>query len=135
MSYYRMIIIAYNGSMMTTYASDNVSSDRSLLLTPSLYDIEAKASHITVQPKLKSSYINKIVTDKSVWTIFQSTSQMISIYLELSKAWATHADDIIKNVYRAYCQYCVKNYMQVLDQPIHNEKFDQAVMTALSVLQ
>lgn len=43
------------------------------------------------------------MTDKSVWTIFQPTSQMVGICLELSKAWAAFADDIIKEVYRAYC--------------------------------
>ena len=70
MSYYRMIITAYNGSMMKTYASDNISSDRALALTPTLYNIEDKVSRIVIQPELKSSYINKIVTDKSIWTIF-----------------------------------------------------------------
>lgn len=60
---------------------------------------------------------------------------MISIYLELSKAWSPFADGIIKDVYRAYCQFCVRNYMQGLDQPINNEKFDQAVKAALAVLQ
>ena len=135
MPYYRMIIVASNGSMMKTYASANVLDEYTIMLTPKLDNITKNSQEIFVHPEHKSSYINQITTDKSIWTIFKSATETVNIYLELSKCWSSHANKIIEEVYKSFCKYCIRNYTQGLDQPINNEKFDQEVKDVLSILQ